>query len=185
MNWIKVNRDAFEKIQCINPRKGTYLLNLSPRPYTPTEDEQDVNCEVLSVKVDKVPCTMELNKFLLDLQAEYDKGDEVNTFTLGNEKCWLDKETRVGLINSIGIQEDCGLVETTLWLNGVPYKLSIEYALEFLKELELYTIECYNVTQEHISQIKATTDRDALFEFNVSDGYPTPLEFDLTQVISE
>lgn len=184
MNWLKVNKDEFEKVQSINPKKGIYLINLSPRPYSPIENEEEgVDTQVFSIKVDKMPNTVELKQLLLDLQAAYDKGEEVNTFNLGEQKCWLDKETRVGLINSITIQKDSGALVTNLWLNGKPYAVSVDYALTFLRKLELYAVSCYNVTQLHLSEIKQTTNRDALFNYNISAGYPTPIEFDNSEII--
>lgn len=183
MNWLKVKDSDYEKVQNINPIKGIYLLNLSPRPYTPTEEDGEVNCKVISVKVEKIPDTVELNQLLQDIQAEYDKSDEVNYFTLNGAKCWLDKDTRVGLINSITIQKDSGVLVTNVWLNGKPYAVSVDYALTFLRKLELYAVSCYNVTQLHLSEIKQTTNRDALFNYNVSAGYPTPIEFDDKEII--
>lgn len=183
MDWLKVKDSDYEKVQIINPIKGIYLLNLSPRPYTPTEEDGEVNCEVISVKVEKIPDTVKLNQLLQEIQAEYDKSDEVNYFTLNGAKCWLDKDTRVGLINSITIQKDSGVLVTNLWLNGKPHAVSVDYALTFLRKLELYAVSCYNVTQLHLSEIKQTTNRDALFNYNVSAGYPTPIEFDDSEII--
>ena len=183
MDWLKVKNGEFKRVQTINPTKGIYLVNLSPRPYTPTEEDEDVDCEVISLRTEKVPNTVELSQLLQDLQAVYDKSDEVNYFLLGEEKCWLDKDTRVGLINSINIQKDSGALVTILWLNGKPYHMDIDYALNFLKELELYAISCYNTTQIHLSEIKQITNRDALFQYNISTGYPTPLGLDMEQIL--
>lgn len=184
MSWLKVNKDRFEKVQSINPSKGIYLIHLSPRPYSPIENEgEDVDTLVFPIKVDKMPNTVELKQLLLDVQAAYDKGEEVNTFNLGEQKYWLDKETRVGLINSITIQKDSGAKVTTLWLKGEPYKVSVDYALEFLRGLELYAVDCYNVTQAHIAEIKAISGREGLFEYDVTKGYPEVLSFNMEEVV--
>lgn len=184
MDWLKVNKADYEKVQNINPNKGIYLLNLSPKNYSPTNEEsEDINTKVISVRVEKLPNTIELKQLLLDLQAAYDKGEEVNIFNLGEQKCWLDKETRVGLINSITIQKDSGVKVTTLWLNGEPYKVGVDYALEFLRGLELYAVGCYNVTQSHIAEIKAISGREGLFEYDVTKGYPEVLSFNMEEVI--
>lgn len=184
MNWLKVNLSTYQKVQNINPDKGTLLYNLSPRPFTPTgEEENDFNAEVLSVKVSKALNTYELIQLLLDQQSLYDKSEEVNCFILGDNKYWLDKDTRVGLINSLNIQKDAGVQDTLLWLNGNPYRVSIDYALAFLRNLELYAVECYNVTQAHYAEIKALPTREALFDYNVSAGYPTPIVFDIEELV--
>lgn len=183
MKWIKINKETTKKIEEVNPYTHVSILNLSPRPYIPTEDEGDINAEILQVEVEGVPSTFELSKILQELQKDYDKSDEVNHFMIDGEKSWLDKDTRVGLINSVTIQKDSGATTTVLWLNDSPYKVSIDYALTFLKELELYAIECNNVTQTHIAQIKKIIDRNELFEYNVSKDYPKSIIFDLDKVI--
>ena len=171
-------------MQNINPEKGTLLYNLAPRPYTPTEeDTEEFNAEVLSVRVEKTLNTYELIQLLQDLQREFDKSDEVNYFLVENKKCWLDRETRVGLINSITIQKDAGLEEVILWLGGIPYTVSADYALEFLRSLELYAVRCYNNTQTHLVEISNILDRDTLFEYNICAGYPKPIVFDTEELV--
>lgn len=183
MNWLLIKKEELERVQNINPNKGIYLLNLSPRPYTPTEEEGEVDCQVISIRVEKLPTTIELSQILQDLQGDYDKSDEVNYFLLEGEKCWLDKDTRVGLINSIGIQRDSGILITTLWLNNKPYNVSVDYALSFLRALELYAVSCYNVTQTHLAEIKQITNRDELFNYDVTANYPPSLTFDEKEII--
>ena len=184
MNWLKVNLSTYQKVQNINPIKGTLLYNVAPRPFTPVEDEdRDFNAEVLSLKVEKVLNTYELIQLLLDQQRLFDKSDEVNCFILGDNKYWLDRETRVGLVNSLTIQQGAGVTETTLWFDGTPYKVSIEYALSFLRQLELYAIACYNATQTHLAELSCLDDRDALFVYDITSNYPAPIEFDTKEII--
>ena len=38
----------------------------------------------------------------------YDKSSDVNSFLLNGIQVWLDKDTRVGLMNSIKIEKDAG-----------------------------------------------------------------------------
>jgi hypothetical protein len=38
----------------------------------------------------------------------YDKSDAVNSLTLDGKQIWLDKDTRVGLVNSINIEKEAG-----------------------------------------------------------------------------
>lgn len=184
MNWLKVNLNAYQKVQNINPTKETFLYNIAPRPFTPVEKEDmGFDGEILSLKVEKLLNTYELSQLLQDLQKEFDKSDEVNCFILDDKKCWLDKDTRVGLVNSITVQQGAGLTETVLWFDGIAYRVGISYALNFLKALELYAIDCYNVTQSHLNEIKSISDRNMLFEYNISAGYPVPIVFDTEEII--
>ena len=46
----------------------------------------------------------------------YDTSDKVNGFILNGQIVWLDKATRVGLMNSTTIERDLGSETTELWL---------------------------------------------------------------------
>jgi hypothetical protein len=59
----------------------------------------------------------------------------------------------------------------------VSYTVNIDAALQFLKTLELYAIECYNVTQQHLAEIEALTDKDAILTYDVTKGYPDRISF--------
>lgn len=184
MNWLKVDLSTYQKVQNINVEKGTLLYNLSPRPYTPTDEEdKNVNGEVLSIKINKTLNTCELINLLQDQQMEFDKSEKVNYFLVEGNKYWFDKETRVILINSITIQKDAGLEEVILWLGGKSYKTSVDYAINFIRSLELYAVNCNNNTQQHLMEISNLNDRDALFEYNISAGYPEPIVFDTEELI--
>jgi hypothetical protein len=39
---------------------------------------------------------------------DYDKSEAVNSFTVNNESMWLDKATRVGLVNSTNVAKANG-----------------------------------------------------------------------------
>lgn len=60
----------------------------------------------------------EAKKRILKEIDNYDTSDSVNSFYLNGTKVWLDKNTRVGLQNSIAIEKENGRSETTLWFNG-------------------------------------------------------------------
>lgn len=109
--------------------------------------------------------------------------NDINYFIVEGNKYWLGRDTRVSFINSITIQKDVGLEEVTLWLDGKPYKTSADYALSFIRSLELYAMNCNNNTQQHLMEISNLNDRDALFEYNISTGYPEPIVFDTEELV--
>lgn len=109
--------------------------------------------------------------------------NDINYFIVESNKYWLGRDTRGSLINSITIQKDAGLEEVTLWLDGKPYKTSADYALSFIRSLELYEVNCNNNTQQHLMEISNLKDRDALFEYNISAGYPEPIVFDTERLV--
>ncbi|WP_455612863.1 DUF4376 domain-containing protein [Bacteroides congonensis] len=107
----------------------------------------------------------------------YDKSDSVNSFTLTGKKIWLDKETRVGLVNSIGIEKEAGRIQTTLWYNAEKYVIPVDDSLAMLNQLELYALDCYNVTQSHIAAVKSLSDAGQVEAYNYKTGYPEQPKF--------
>ncbi|KAA4631408.1 DUF4376 domain-containing protein, partial [Bacteroides ovatus] len=83
----------------------------------------------------------------------YDSSEAVNQFTIDNVSGWLNKSTRVRLMNSINIERESGRSETSIWLDETQFILSIEKAIDMLQQIELYALACYDTTQRHISTI--------------------------------
>lgn len=107
----------------------------------------------------------------------YDKSDAVNSFTLAGKEMWLNKDTRVGLVNSIGIEKESGRINTTLWYNAEKYVIPVDTALQMLNRLELYALDCYNVTQSHIAAVKGLSDAGQVEAYSYKTGYPEQLNF--------
>lgn len=107
----------------------------------------------------------------------YDKSNVVNQFFINGAPLWLDKEMRVGLMNSINIEKSAGRVETNLWFGGIQFIFPIDSALGMLYALELYALECYNVTQQHIATINTLTTKNEVGTYNFKTGYPDKLNF--------
>lgn len=107
----------------------------------------------------------------------YDKSDAVNSFTLAGKRIWLDKDTRVGMVNSIGIEKEAGRVQTSLWYNAEKYVIPVDDALAMLNSLELYALDCYNVTQSHIAAVKGLMTAKEVENYNYKTGYPEQPKF--------
>lgn len=113
-----------------------------------------------------------------DIEA-YDKSDAVNGFYLLGARMWLDKDMRVGLRNSIGIEKESGKAETTLWYGGTEYVMPVDMALGMLAKLELYALECYNVTARHLAEVDKLGTLDEVAGYDYTDGYPEMPWFDI------
>jgi len=113
---------------------------------------------------------------IAELQA-YDASESVNSFSIGNVSGWLNKSTRVGLMNSISIERESGRSETTIWLDDAKLVLSIEKAIDMLQQIELYALACYNTTQGHINAINQLETKEEIEAYNFKTGYPGKLSF--------
>lgn len=121
--------------------------------------------------------------FLKDMAVEkilrHDSSPAVNSFTLAGTRMWLDKATRVGLANSVNIEKAAGKDMTMLWFDGVQYGIPVDSALRMLAALELYALDCYNVTQAHIAAVRLLDEMEALEGYDYTSGYPEKLVFNL------
>lgn len=109
----------------------------------------------------------------------YDTSDKVNGFILNGLLEWLDKATRVGLMNSTTIAKAAGQKTTTLWLEGMKLVVDCDKAIQLLSALEMYALECFNVTAAHkaaVAELKTIKEVEA---FDVTADYPKQLEMKL------
>ncbi|KAA4005507.1 DUF4376 domain-containing protein [Bacteroides ovatus] len=107
----------------------------------------------------------------------YDSSEAVNQFTIDNVSGWLNKSTRVRLMNSINIERESGRSETSIWLDETQFILSIEKAIDMLQQIELYALACYDTTQRHISTINQLETKEEIESYDYYVGYPGKLSF--------
>lgn len=108
--------------------------------------------------------------------TDYDTSDKVNGFILNGLLVWLDKATRVGLMNSTTIAKAAGQKTTTLWLGGLKLVVDCDKAIQLLSALEMYALECFNVTASHkaaVGELKTIGEVEA---YDYKAGYPKMLE---------
>ena len=108
--------------------------------------------------------------------AAYDTSDKVNGFILNGLLVWLDKATRVGLMNSTTIAKAAGQQTTTLWLGGIRLVVDCDKAIQLLSALEMYALECFNVTASHKQAVSELTTIEEVETYNYKSGYPKMLE---------
>ena len=118
----------------------------------------------------------EKNKKIQNIK-DYDKSDSVNCFYCNGKSAWLDKATRVGLVNSLNMEKAAGRENTQLWLNGESIDLKVDDALQMMVVLELYAKDCYSVTEQHIANVNELEDLNRVYNYNYTKGYPVKLKF--------
>ena len=106
----------------------------------------------------------------------YDTTPAVNGFILNGERVWLDKATRVGLMNSTSIAKAMGQATTTLWLGDVKLVVVCDKAIQLLSALEMYAMECYNVTAAHKAAVEKLQTVEEVLAYDYTAGYPKLLE---------
>ena len=123
--------------------------------------------------------TLDLEQAKADKIAEitaYDTSSSVNGFMLNGLLVWLDKATRVGLMNSTTIAKAAGQETTTLWLKGIKLVVDCDKAIQLLSALEMYALECFNVTASHKAAVGELKSIEEVEVYDYKTGYPKMLE---------
>lgn len=109
----------------------------------------------------------------------YDTSEAVNSFTLGNATMWISRDDRISIMNSTTILKNAGETTTTLWYGGVKYTLPCDTLIQMLSALEVYALQCYEMTEEHKAAVKALTTIEEVDAYDYKTGYPEKLSFDV------
>ena len=105
---------------------------------------------------------------LAALIKTYDKSSKVNSFYYNGKEYWLDKNTRMGLMNLA----KCNPNKVNLVLSDVIVELTPEKTIEFLSQLEIYAGKCYINTAQHLLAIKELKTVEDAINYDYTSGYP-------------
>ena len=119
----------------------------------------------------------ELKKLKNDEITKYDTSSNVNVFSLNGVDVWLDRDTRVGLMNSTTIAKNMGQENTILWLGTFKITVKCDQAIQLLSALEMYALSCFNKTAEHKKNVEALSTINEIVSYDYTVGYPEKLNF--------
>ena len=111
--------------------------------------------------------------------TDYDSSSAVNAFMLNGIQVWLDKATRVGLMNSTTIAKNMGQEKTSLWLGSYQLEVDCDKAIQLLSALEMYALECFNVTAAHKKAVSELDNIEAVLTYDYKSGYPDKLKMEV------
>ena len=172
-NFLGKKMDAENEFEALNTwcnqckTRAAYLMNLGEKKYDLVSEEWRERCKATLEKAKKEK---------LEAILAYDTSSDVNGFMLNGNKVWLDKETRVGLMNSTTIAKSVGQKTTTLWLGGLKLVVDCDKAIQLLSALEMYALDCFNVTASHKQAVNELTTIEEVEAYNYKSGYPKMLE---------
>ena len=172
-NLLGKKMDAENEFEALNTwcsqckTRAAYLMNLGEKEYDLVSEEWRERCKATLEKAKKEKLAAIL---------AYDTSSDVNGFMLNGNKVWLDKGTRLGLMNSIQITRDMGQDTTTLWFDGYKLEVRCDMAIMLLSSLEMYALECFNVTAAHKKAVSELTTIEEVEAYDHKSGYPKMLE---------
>lgn len=120
-----------------------------------------------------------MKKAMLAYIVKYDASSSVNSFLLNGMEVWLDKATRVGLMNSTTIAKSMGQEKTTLWLGSYQLEVDCDKAIQLLSALEMYALECFNVTAAHKKAVSELDNIEGVLTYDYRAGYPDKLKMEV------
>ena len=120
-----------------------------------------------------------MKKAMLAYIEKYDASSSVNSFLLNGMQVWLDKATRVGLMNSTTISKSMGQEKTTLWLGSYQLEVDCDKAIQLLSALEMYALECFNVTAAHKKAVSELDNIEGVLTYDYKSGYPEKLKMEV------
>ena len=150
----------------------------SEEPETRTEYEYDA-CWLQISGQRNADILAAAKKGVLEEIAANDMSKAVNSFLLNGMQVWLDKATRVGLMNSTTIAKAMGQTKTTLWLGGYQLEVDCNKAIQLLSALEMYALECFNVTAAHKKAVSELTNIEDVLAYDYKTGYPEKLKMEV------
>lgn len=117
----------------------------------------------------------------------YDSSSEVNNCYIktlnGEVSYWANKTERSALKSAV---QDCIVIGRDVYRLdlrdiGVSVDINCNKLLEMLSALEVYAIDCYNKTTDHIFNVNSLTTIEEIENYDYRSGYPEKLVFDIWQ----
>ena len=124
--------------------------------------------------------TAAAQKMVLAEIEKHDTSPFVNGFMLNGLRVWLNKDTRVGLMNSTSIAKAMGKTTTTLWFGGMQIEVNCDKAIQLLSALEMYALECFNVTAAHKKAVAELNTVEEVLGYDYTKGYPEQLKMEVS-----
>ena len=109
----------------------------------------------------------------------YDVSDNVNSFIVNYQECWINKADRVGLMNSTNILIANNVQNAMLWLGNTKYEIPCTDLINMLSQLEMYALNCYYTTEAHIVAVNELDNIEDVESYDITSGYPEKLTFNI------
>lgn len=151
-------------------KKQINFLNSNPN----ARNEEVFNCCLNTIETPVLSIDQVRRKKIESLII-FDRSKEVNSFILNGVEMWLDKETRMSLMNTVEIFEKSSIQEMTLWTQDVkPRQLKINVLVlkNLLFDLEIYAKSCFDTTSQHKANILELQTIQEIDEYQFEINYP-------------
>lgn len=129
----------------------------------------------LQMTPEYIPTLEDKKREKIDAIIEYDVSDNVNSFVYNGVNMWLDRDTRVALVNTLNSAEMLNIDSINIWYAGMCLPLTCTEARQLLAAIEIYATSCYNVTEQHKVNVNALQTITDVENYDYTQGYPARL----------
>lgn len=178
MVWRYINKDKLEKIICSNKSINQYRIALTANNKNVLKN-YDADIRYISIFVNNYPTITKLINVLLILQQEYHNSLEIKQFCINGKHCWFDDKKRACLINLINAKKSNELESVTIWFDNTSIEINADKALYLINQIEQYSANCYNVTQQRLLEIKNLSTLEDCLNYDITKGYPNILDIEI------
>ena len=182
MIWIYKNNDKVVSTRKFEEVKGDYIELERMIPQPNKAGYISVLCadfDLNRVWFKLEPMIWKRKEEKIKQLLEYDSSSEINMFSIGSHNMWLDSSMRRKIKDRLDNESSLGIKETTLWDNGKAFHITLEQGYAMYSALEIYASKCYDVTQQHLANIKNLNSIEEIDAYDYTIGYPEKLTFNL------
>lgn len=102
-----------------------------------------------------------------------DESSAVNGFYLFGEDMWITPAERANYMITLEGAKRLGIEEIPF----LGHNISVDTAISMLDAINVYAMQCFDITKQHIKEVEEMDNIDDVKEFNCYSGYPQKLIF--------
>lgn len=129
----------------------------------------------------------EAKEMLLAEIDAYDKSPAVNGFYLNGMLIPWSKDDpsspnvdkRMGLRQNIADKVALGEENISIWMKGMSFTMPCAQAEMFMRSIENYAYECFNVTAAHKVAVSELNSIEEVEKYDITAGYPAQLRMEV------
>lgn len=157
---------------------GRILAASAKYDHEPTAEEVDADLASYKADLDRMALIQAKRQKLIEI-TDYNTSENVDGFLLNGTRHWLTLEERKSAKLSTDAHITLGHETTEQYLDGKLYTIPCQTLLLMLAQLEVYALNCLNNALRQKSEVEALTTVAEVEEYDVTNGYPEMLNFNI------
>ena len=110
---------------------------------------------------------------------KYDDSTDVNQFYVNNIGVWFKPDERKTIEYGVRCSQSTGRSSYDVTWNSMQVSVPCDTALQILAQIEVYALDCLNVTAKHKAAVESFTTAEEVLSYDYTTGYPEKLNFTL------